>query len=480
MPQALKFSVVIVAMLAPRCSAIAVPPPADSTPSGIYRADRGHLWNRVYDAFYVRSGPDGVVYGRDRIEPLLWTGSKILLDDPSADRAATVLEEFLRVQGETLIENPLQRAMLQRDLWLVFNWLEYVKPEDQNFAEPKLTPETVEKGRQRLLPLLARAIRRLSLTAEQITQLPDNYAAAAGSKLFADRFDAEQAERPYLPPDLFAADGPWVCVGRSDGETAPRHLQEGSGNRFTNSVFLVFIRLPAGRDATLRYLRQLTEFDQPLLVPNDDKIMRRSDPFLPNGKLPQFPQGTETALVRRAMLVDSSCQVVGSHLVESVQLRVQRTDPAAPTPDAFNTASEIVRRRAGTQAFFEFRVLRQGLFAGDAGGLRDASAERDFKTGFSSHPQDWFELPRAANPESFLRLSRPEPNNRSTCIACHPFPGVFSFNSYQFFRIVNNRDGQQPKPHPLKVMTIDEVEQAAVKWKESQPGWAALRKLLVE
>src|SRR5262249_58740435 len=124
------------------------------------------------------------------------------------------------------------------------------------------------------------------------------------------RFDPEKPERSYLPPDLFQPDGPWVCVGRTDGPTAPQHLEETGFNRFTNSVFLVFVKLPGGRDATLDYLKRLAAFDKPLTIPNADEKSRGAYPFLPSPAVPQFPKGTEVALIRRALLLDSSGRVV--------------------------------------------------------------------------------------------------------------------------------------------------------------------------
>ena len=32
------------------------------------------------------------------------------------------MNEFLRIRAETLIQSPLKRAMLQHDLWAVFDW----------------------------------------------------------------------------------------------------------------------------------------------------------------------------------------------------------------------------------------------------------------------------------------------------------------------------------------------------------------------
>jgi len=437
--------------------------PKEKEPVGttLYHRDRDHLWNRVHAALLVRTGPDGRTYGEDRLEPLLWNESEHLLKGKAADRAVAVLDEFLRDKGESLIEDPVKRAVLQRDLWLVFNW--------------SAGPSDVE-GRPRLRAPLAKVIHRLALSPDQIAKLPDNYAAAVASKKYADCFDPEKPERSYLPPDLFKPDGPWVCVGRTDGPTAPQHLDESGTNRFTNSVFLVFVKLPGGRDATLAYLKRLAAFDKPLAVPNADEKRRGRYQFLPNPAVPQFPKGTEVALVRRALLIDTSRRIVASPLTESVQLRVMRTDTPAVTPallDQLNPFSSAgLRRVAERQAFFDFQLRRADLFAEEAGGLRDVSGERDFKTGFASH--QWDEFGEKGSPAStagpFPQRSQPFENNRASCAICHRLPGVYGFNTLQDFRFGLARDGDKLKPHPLGAMKVDDVEKAAIKWKEKQSG----------
>ena len=456
----------------------------------LYHRDHDHLWNRVHAALFIRSGPDGKDYGLDRLEPLLWEDSDRLLSGKSADRAAAVLDEFLRDKGESLIEDPLKHAVLQRDLWLVANW-----------AAGSSSDES-----KRLLERLARVIRRLAPTSDQVAKLPDNYAQAVASKRFADRFDLGRPDRAYLPPDLFRADGPWVCVGRVDGPTAPGHLQESGGNRFTNSAFLVFLKLPAGRDATLDFLKRLAAFDKPPYLPNTDAQTKRAFPSLPNPGLPQWPKGTEVALVRRALLIDSSGNVVPSPITESVQLRAMRVDTPVLTgktlaelerslpgdvvngygPDMpVEQRARIGRAAPDAQAFAEFRLRRVALFAGEAGGLYDATGERDVKTGFNAHSRDQF-----ADRERPAGMAAPFPERviGATCIGCHRFPGVYGFNSFHesfpfAIREKSSRgddEGYVPKSHALTAITVDKVEQAAVRWKEGRPGRKALKKLLPE
>jgi hypothetical protein len=418
---------------------------ADEPPQSraVYHADPEHPWNRLHDALLVRVGPDGRAYGQDRLEPLLWRESKHLLEESSNQKAIAILKEFLNEKGEKRIDDPLKRALLQRDLWLVFNWLD---GSHDRFSEPPVEAEVASAAQERLRRPLAAVIGRLALSPKEIRDLRDNYAAAVASGQFVRRFDPEQLEKPYLPSDLFSADGPWVCVGRPDGPVAPQHYFNGE-NRFTNSVFLVFLRLPAGRAATLHYLNILRAFSEPAAI-EADRGARNS----PNPNLPVLPDGAEFALVRRALLIDSSHRVAASPLTESVQLRIDRSG----------------------QSFHELRLSRSLLFAGQAGGLRAVGpAEADFKTGFNAHAMDEFEFRQAGYVFPGRRLVI-----RQNCVVCHEESGISSFNSFFFFRGANLRDGARGAS--LSEMPVSELAGVAVKWKEGQPEWTALRKLLAE
>src|SRR5262252_6675315 len=74
-----------------RSSGPAEPPAKTASEQSLYHADPEHLWNRLHEALFVRVGPDGRTYGRDRLEPLLWLGSKHLLVGASHDRAIALL-----------------------------------------------------------------------------------------------------------------------------------------------------------------------------------------------------------------------------------------------------------------------------------------------------------------------------------------------------------------------------------------------------
>jgi hypothetical protein len=270
-------------------------------------------------------------------------------------------------------------------------------------------------------------------------------------------------------------------VGPDTGPVAPAHLAYGSSNTFTNSAFLLFLRVPAGRAATLKYLRALRAFDGPVLV-SADHGRKRLAKFSPNPKVPALPEGTEVALVRRALLVASPNTVTATALTESVQLRVYREIPSM-SPETLEAAlgggTAAGTRARAWQAAHEFRLSRGLLFAGKAGGLRAVGAdERDFKNGFGAHPWDEFERPLRPG-QSFPGADQ-QFSIRESCFACHSLPGVYSFNSYFNFRVANTQDGDDRRPASLGEVSPSDALGSAVRWKEKQASWTTLRRLLPE
>src|SRR5262249_18456231 len=148
---------------------------------------------------------------------------------------------------------------------------------------------------------------------------------------------------------------------------------------FTNSAFLVFLRVPGGREAALKVLKE--------------------------GRA--LPAGAEVVLMRRALLIASTGAVTPTNLTEGIQVR------------GYGKSK---------QHFGEVRVSRRLLFAGERGGLvAVGESERDFKTGFASHPHDQFEEPLVGQP---LGVRRVEIKNE--CRGCHApdrFPGLRSRES---------------------------------------------------
>lgn len=363
----------------------------------IYHPDPQHLWNRIFRLFFRRTASNGQVYGWDTLDPLLWPDTT--LETTTYQQAVDLFDEFLNKQGEQLIVDPLKRALFQRDLWELFDWLGDQSAQHQDI-----------QGR------IARILPRLALTDEEIRSLPDNYLAAVDSGSFLPSFQKGDPNVGFLPADLLASDGEWVCVGRQGGPIAMTHTEEFpfAGR----SVFLIFLRVPGNRAATLSFLQALN----------------REPP-------PSLPIGLEVVLVRRAVLIDQQGHMVLSPIVESIQVR------------HFSST---------TQSFYHFELDRQLLFAGISGGLRPVQQEiavfRSHGDAFSLGQVDAVKIPES-------------------CFSCHVegsgTGGLTSLLSYSRARFPLS-DNSRPI---LEVTTAEQEAEKVNTWKSQEKSWQTLQTL---
>ncbi|MEO6184285.1 MAG: hypothetical protein ABIP71_14495, partial [Verrucomicrobiota bacterium] len=269
-----------------------LPASAAQDENTIYDSDPKHLWNRLNETLFFRIARDGKKYGLDELDILYWSRTKNLLIEPSHQQALTMLDEFNDTRGEKLIRDPLKRALLQRDLWNLFDWV----------ATPFWNVNEAE-ARRELQSRLAMAIRRVALSTIEIALLPDNYAVSKIKTL------------PNLLQGLFQTNGAWVNVGI--GYTDPAalaHVANSSGR----STFLVMLHHPGGQPAAIDYLKRLSSF-MPMWVyrTNSDSSIEPQ----PNPGLPQFPKNTQWALVRRMNVIDTNGRIQPTRIVESIQMR---------------------------------------------------------------------------------------------------------------------------------------------------------------
>jgi len=375
----------------------------------IYDPDPQHLWNRLFRQFYRRTTNDGREYGWDSLDPLLWYDTTYLLEGTSYRQTISVLDEFLSTKGKDLITDPLQRAIFQRDMWAVFDWLT---------VRSDIYP-TQSKELQRRL---AQVIQKVALTEDEILSLPDSYEAAIKSKSFEPNYQSQTPNIGFLPPDLLHPDSEWVCLGREGGPIAMTHTEEFPF--FGRSVFLVFIRVPGGREATLRFLQELNE-KRPLTLQLAD---------------------TEVALVRRAMVINDQGDITPSPITESVQIR----------------HFVYVGESFASQNFYEFQFNRASLFAGAAGGFQPVA--REFMM-FSSHG-DVFQI--SGDGQALV----PE-----ICASCHA-GGTLALNilSYSRFRFPLPDPGS-----PVLIQTTPEIEaRTVIAWKQKHQTWQALETITNE
>ncbi len=413
----------------------------------IFDADPNHIWNRTYVCLMVRQGADGIAYGEDTPDPLLWDETEHLLEGESHRRALECLDEFLRGHGERAIADPLKRAIFQHDLWAVFDWA--AKPDDPDDASANLPP-----ARRELCVRLAEVIRRLAVSADELKALPDNYAAAVGSGRFRVAYDPAQPQQAFLP-DLFQPDGPWVCLSA--------HLEEPTAiQHFTGrSRFLVFLRLPGPRAATIEYVEKLrVSGEPPMVTPPADSSHPASIKLL-NLRLPQFPAGTQAALVRQVILINQAGKLVPTALTDLVEMRGYHAVTIGRGSEYMNYINGPGSR---DQDFFEFRMSRPELFAGRNGGLLAVHTwEREYPT-FATHGLDPFESPDARG-EGGEILKR--------CLGCHSDSGIHSVESRHQWMKPSQASGN---PWDLSAAISWETE-ATLARKKQQPEFLMLQRM---
>ncbi|HYL10763.1 MAG TPA: hypothetical protein VEU31_08500 [Candidatus Acidoferrales bacterium] len=367
----------------------------------IFDSDPKHIWNRLYDAIFIRKDATGATHGAEELDPLFWSETHHLLTGPSHQHALDVLDEFLRSHAENQIRDPMKRAWLQHNLWAVFDWS--ARRWDNHKAE-----------RRELQIRLAEVLRRLALKPEEIKTLPGNYAQAVASGAFAKDYDPADPDRTFLPPDLFQPTGPWVCVRGDQRPVAEQHVGEFSGR----SRFLVFVRLPEGRKATLDYFQELWNAPEPWGAGQRDHENGMLNPT----NLPQFPVGTQVALVRQMQLFDANGTLVATPITESVQIRVYRAIPPRIDRNNIRTDWEAARTE---QSFHEARLNPLLLFTGKQGGLRAVGRdEREFPV-FMTQGEDVFEF-RASRR---IHLGIIQRQILHACAGCHSAPGINSLQS---------------------------------------------------
>jgi hypothetical protein len=417
--------------------------PAQTAPAELPAAASPAAAERVYRHLFTRTDQDGKPYDQEELEPPFAPDSKFLTDGTSHTRALAVLDDFLSGRAEKSM-TPLQRAVLQHDLWAVLATTagamreeiqvdeirgqvraNHARFEDQGDAD-------LERLRQRraLQKRLVAAMRRLALGRREIDALPDNLADAVMSAAFPREFDPKRPEQAFLPPDLARADGGWVGMANGSapaGLAAPAHTAFVKGR----SVFTVHLRLPAGREATQAYLKKAA-----------------------NGDVGQFPEGTQTALVRRMLLIDDSGALRPTALTESVELRFFRKPERGTDPLDMGAPAVWILRR-------------QDLLAGRNGGLRavgrDETTLFSFQARFGHLGMDQLERPRRPRADRLL----------GTCMNCH----ARTDGSAGVWSVATLYAGETQSPRGLVGVTDQAQAEATMRWLRKTYTWGLVQGL---
>jgi hypothetical protein len=387
--------------------------------SVIYDANPSHPWNLLSAALHS-DAPARFESPAD-FEARLLTGE-------GYESALKALDDFVAHHREKLIRDPVKRALLQGELWTTFDQVSDGTGESQ-------------VRRNAIARRSAVLIKRLALSDADIATLPDTYSLTVNGRLFPAAYDPRRRETPFLPDDLFGEGRPWVMLSASANEVsqpaATQHVKATQGR----SVFYPMIRLPGGRQATLAYLKELAVFPEPY-VSND---IYKSYPYARsalrfNPALPQFPAGTQVALARRMVVVNSRGELKVTPITESIQLRVYALDPKTAQPGAL-----------ANQDFYEL-ILAPGELFERKGGLR-ASAR----------------MPAARHPVFEKATVFSQGNN---CNNCHGDVGVFSLNTYtHLFGTLPNSPWFEPSDEKSQ-------DRNTLDWKKRDYTWGLLSALL--
>ena len=414
----------------------------------IYDCDTNHLWNRLNETLFERTAQDGKKYGLDELDILYWYHTKHLLEEPSQRQALAILDEFINTHGEKLIHEPLKRALLQRDLWELFDWT----------ALPWPTAPFAQE-RKELQKRLVVVMRRLALTTNEIASLPDNYS-----------MQARTDKLPDLPQDLFQTNGDWVNLSPMSyegEEIAPTHDHSSDGH----SAFLVMLHLPEGRQAALSYLDQLRTFEHFWVYRTNTDAFATTNSLKEvltlNTNLPEFPANTEWALVRRMFVIDTDGKIQPTRIVESIQLRRYLAIARATLVMVTNKNGRVDPQWIPPQKFYEFQMDRSRN-----SGLREvAKDEKGFVfVHFMGMGFDPFEEKsddsQTRDSSTFKRTILEE------CRTCHVAPGIYSVNVY----------ASQFHPsfiYPPQLFNLDaNLEmKGALDWKQEQYNWGLLQGL---
>lgn len=416
----------------------------------IYHDDPQHPWNRLYAAFYVREVPlvvrgegeanSRLLLGPNVLDPPLGRHPRFLLDDEPFKSCNAALDEFINAKADRLITDPLRRAVLQRDLWAVFDLLQ---------ADPRRVthglmlegglPTLTHEQRARRAALsrkIVMVLKTLALSTGDIERLPNTFPEAVRPP----ENEAMRQSTIGLPADLLDPKGSWVEIVKP----APRlfgHTRQVDGR----SVFRVFYRAPdewGGRERLQRWL-----IERQARSETDSSNVSTSQPK----RTEELSIGMQFVLLRQMICIDEHLKLVPTKVVESVQLRITRPDPAAKDGDF-------------DQSFAEYEMDRRRLFGHRSGGLMPAEVGATRPSGLAA-------LGRLhTNARGFLATRQPFMAN---CLACHGGRTVGG----EVLLTVSIRSLHDA--HPLQSGDSSQAERTIL-WKEQQVDYKRLVKLWKE
>lgn len=319
-------------------------------PLPLFGTDLQHPANRLFAAFYIRESniptkrggaPVKRIEGGDVIDFQAWPGSDYWSDAQTCQRLSSLLDECLADPTRFRPADPLQRAVLQRDLWAAFDY--YL---GRNIV--RQGDKATRRRRDELCRKLALALNHLTLTTTEIAALPDNYAAAVRSGRFADAHDFDPAV-DYLPHGLLTDPDQWQEIDFFQPKDVTTDIRERfvtlhTRNYLARSYYRIFYRFPGGRLALNEYLKAFE------VNGIDWKHSAQHGSAKISKDAPPLPVGTEVALVQFLMTLDDQLNPTPTPIVESIQMRTFRnidgkSEPPTSTGVGMNMYEYTMKRR---------------------------------------------------------------------------------------------------------------------------------------
>lgn len=349
----------------------------------IYDREAGHPWDRAREIFYIHKFPTGEVYEHPHAFAPPWKEFVPFVHDAEFhEQVLARLDAVEKLPPAQMEEQPAARRLIfLRDLWPVFDGLH------QALVKVPLDQEATAKAvsrRDELLGRVARIMKRLELTDDEVRGLPNALQLVGEKKLYPNAFDSSSPSAPFFPVEILDQDGPWVAFSQemepSAGGTAHMSFVK------YRSIFTLHLRTPDGRDSGEKFLRDWTKSEGKMLV----------------------PEGTTLASLRRALVPTRSGKLMVSPFVETLQMIV-----VAPPQDQRS----------------EFTLDRAEFLAGQLG-LKPIGKDEPVDTSsFESVtlPNRMALAPSKTEPpsESLIALRyktlREIPSALESCVQCHSF-----------------------------------------------------------
>ena len=284
----------------------------------VYSDDPGDPWNRLFSAMFTRTVrlrktsefADGGPFARlgeddfrrfpvstrtfdrfedgDRAITPFYPSFIQLQDMPpalTAQRLNALEQTLTRALADTRPRTPVDRVLMQADLWAVFDRL---GPRDPQMPRRQIG---LSAEIERVTPLLARMIAKLAITRDEIAALPDQYALA----------------RQALDlPDLFSPDGEWQEIVWFDRRTH----DDDAGFR---QAARVFVRPSKSVSDRLSFFDDLRLLSHGPSRPEPGSELRGRD---------ALSKIDGVALVMQMLVIDRKGEIVPTPLVYTVQTRM--------------------------------------------------------------------------------------------------------------------------------------------------------------